>query len=59
VTCGARAHSAAIVIQVNVVFLRQFQNGFVLEITRHGFGCYARIFKQKLYSSHVMMVGWG
>lgn len=56
---GAGAHSTAVVIQVNVEFFRQFQYGFILKITRHGFGRYARIFKQKLYSSHYMRVEWG
>ena len=42
---GAGTHSATIVIEVNVEFLCQFQNRFVLKITRDSFRRYAGIFK--------------
>jgi len=52
VASRAGAHPATVVVEVNIVFFSQFQNGFVLKIARDSFGRYARIFKQKFYGSH-------
>lgn len=56
---GAGAYPAAIVIEMNIVILRQFEDGFVLKIARNGLGRYARIFKKEFYSSHFIQVDPG
>lgn len=44
-TGGAGAYTAAIVVEVNIELLGQFENRQVLEITAHGFGRDRSIFK--------------
>ena len=50
---GASANAAAVVIEVNIVFFRDFQNGHILETSRHRLGRDFFIFKLELYRGHV------
>jgi hypothetical protein len=49
---GTRANPAAVVIEVHIVFLGQFENGLVYKIAFHRFRGDAGIFKLKLDNCH-------
>lgn len=49
---GTGAHAAAVVVQMHVVVLRDFEDGHVQKIARRGFGRDGFIFKLKMYGSH-------
>ena len=50
---GAGADAAAVMVQVDIVFLRDFQDGHVLETSRHRFGRGTLIFKKEFNGGHV------
>ena len=50
---GAGANPAAVVVEVNIVFFRDFQDGHILKTSRHRLDWNAFIFKLELDGGHV------
>ncbi len=50
----AGANAPAVVVQVYIVLLGQFEDGHVYKVALDGFGGNIRIFKQELDNSHIV-----